>query len=114
MENEDHKYKIAYSVELTDGATEEELSHYQLDPGVGGCDCLVIASIIGQPGGPGSLSTAIITVDGHTKKDLTPEQQFQIWNTWAQALVEQLPKGPRRDICMEAFNATKAYIKRQR
>jgi len=107
MPDEEHRYKIAYQVELPEnGITKEELAERR----VGGCDCIVVASIIGRPGGPGGLSTVIVSLDGFTGGDLTPEQQFQIWSTWAHALMEQLPEGTRKDICREAFKAVKTRI----
>lgn len=98
----EHKYRVTYDVTPhPEGLTKDELT-----PGRGACDGLVLASILGHPGGPGDLSVAFVSLDGFTGLELTPEQQFLIWAMWAHALAEKL-SGSQRDLCQLVHDTIK-------
>jgi len=103
------KYHITYNIQPHPaGLTADEIPE-----GHGACDCLAVASIIGQPGGPGPLSVVFISANGLNggQRDLTPEQQFQIWALWAEILISALPNGMRRGICSFASGAVEECFK---
>lgn len=92
----DGKYHITYVIEPhPEGLTREQIP---ADGSVGACDCIVLYSVIGVPGGPGGLSTMVTSLNGQTGKGLTPEQEFQLWALWAHDLMQKLPHGGRRDL----------------
>lgn len=83
--------------------------------GSGACDSIVIFSILHQKEQTemleGSTSTLIMSQNGRTKKELTPDELFQSWAVMAAHLSEELPEGPKKEFCESVRTAvTKAVI----
>lgn len=61
MSEPEQKYRITYTViPHPEGISKSEVR----EQGLGGCDCLLIASILGQPGGPGGLDVQFASLNG--------------------------------------------------
>lgn len=107
--SEEKKYKITYTAEChPEGIPKSDV----IEQGVGACDCLLIASILGQPGGPGGLSVVFASLNGFKGSgvSLDPMQEFNIFSMFAHYLAEELPPGKPREICQEAFDQIKEWL----
>lgn len=94
---DENTYRVVYHVDpQPEGITKERLLEEYGEDSIGACDGVIIHSILGTPGGPGSLSHALISYDGIKKAPMTPEQEFQIWALWAHRLVDTMPKDDNR------------------
>jgi len=103
----DELYYLKYHVEgVKEGFTVDEVEN----PHGGACDCVVIGSILGTPLQGGSVSYAFFGVDGHTSDQLTPAQMFRAGVAWSHALIDCLPLGRQRAICIDAFAAARALV----
>lgn len=86
--------------------TREEL------PPDGGCDAILVASIIrGMEPHGGSVSTAFMSQDGYTGKELTGTELFRTWGLLAYAL-SQRPDLPawQREVVASVHDQIKAVI----
>jgi len=85
-----YKCKLKYDVRPGDYNSEE-----LKDAGVGGCDGLLIYSIIYPD--DGGMSIEIVSIDGRTDKALNANEIFKCWAMTASALKddETLSKGKR-------------------
>ena len=82
--------------------------------GRGACDSIIIASIIHSDGQTemldGSTSTALISVNGRTRKELTPTEIFQVWATMANHLVGRLPRGGSQAMCKTVVDIVREAV----
>jgi hypothetical protein len=109
MADEEQKYRITYNADChPEGIPKSEV----IKQGIGGCDCLLIASILGQPGGPGGLSVQFASLNGFKGSgvSLDPMQEFNIFGMFAHYLMEDLPPGRPREICQEAFEQVQEWV----
>lgn len=110
MSEPEQKYRITYTViPHPEGISKSEVR----EQGLGGCDCLLIASILGQPGGPGGLDVQFASLNGFRGHgvSLDPMQEFNIFSMFAHYLAEELPSGSRpQEICKEAFEQVKEWL----
>ena len=108
-DDEDQKYRITYTaVPHPEGISKSEVR----EQGLGGCDCLLIASILGQPGGPGGLDVEFGSLNGFKGwgEGLDPMQEFNIFSMFAHRLADDLPPGRPREICQDAFDQVKEWL----
>ena len=100
---DDHKYPVTYKIEHhKEGLTKKEIE----DAGLGGCDSVVLVSIMKDKG----VSYMTLSMDGQTGENLTPEDIFRVWAVWAHVLSEHLPDGGRKELCYAVHEAVKAAL----
>lgn len=103
------KYRVTYNVNChPEGVGIDYIEENEL----GACDCLFIASILGQPGGPGSLSVKFASLNGFKGSGvpLTPLQEFNIFGMLAHYLADNLPAGKEQEICQNAFEQIRELV----
>lgn len=98
----DHVYRIRYSVQHGH-FTKADLR------GDGGCDAMLVVSIIRGP--DGSVSYAFPSRDGETGEELAPVELFKAWSMLAHQLAEQ-PELPdwQRSIAVDAFAGVRETV----
>lgn len=106
--SEDRKYKIGYRV-VTGEKTREELRAADL----GGCDALIVHSIIFTD--DGGLSYQLVTHDGRTDDDLGVDEVFKAWMFMAKRLADDPTLGEgRRALARLVFEEVRTAILRAR
>jgi len=106
---EERKYRLTY----TGKAHPEGLAKKDIPSGFGACDCLFLASILGQPGGPGPLSVQFASLNGFKGEceSLEPMQEFNIFGMFAHYLAETLPAGSQaQQICQGTFDRIQQMV----
>lgn len=92
-----NKYHLFYDCfPEEEGLTKEE-GKERYGERVGGCDCILIHSVIGEPLNGEGLSHAILSMNGRTGEPLSAQQRFFLWASWAVMLVDELPAGGARE-----------------
>jgi len=91
------KYKVTYDVKVVpEGVGRDELRAQ----GRGGCDNLVLISIVGTPCAPEPISFALGSWSGDKRNDelkgLDANQLFQVWEVMAAVLAENPDLSPGR------------------
>lgn len=101
------KYNITYDVKYhPEGVEAEDLMAADL----GGCDNLIVHSIIGTPGADEQLSVLTVSMSNNDG-ELTPEQQFTVWVLWAEALRARLPADSGRGLlCANVVNTVRSAV----
>lgn len=97
-------YKIKY--DITPGAfSKEELKA----SGLGGCDQVLVCSVIDNPDGSGSY--AWISKNGHTQGEMKAYKKLQCLSILAKELSEDEELGPgAREFCETIFGAYKYAV----
>lgn len=89
-------YRLSYSVKNHDpGVPGDWLKERNL----GGCDHLVLASIIGRPGANEPCSIAFLSLDGETGGPVSVDALFHVWVHLAKAIAEETPGTARGAMC---------------
>lgn len=106
---EERQYRVTYNGKAhPDGIAKKDIPE-----GAGACDCLFIASILGQPGGPGPLDVQFASLNGFKGdgEPLEPMQEFNIFGMFAHYLAETLPEGsdPQK-VCQETFEKIQSLV----
>lgn len=103
------KYKVTYSIEShANGVTKEEIS--KMSSHHGGCDAVVIISIMGTPGNGEPYSTLVISQRG-TDGEITDEELFKVWTRLTDRLgrSETLAEG-KRSFCKAVMDEIRSIV----
>jgi len=99
----DHTYRIRYSVK------PGEFAKADIPAGDGGCDAILVASIVRSS--EGSVSYAFLSRDGETGSPLSVVEQFKAWSMLAHELAEDPELSERkRAIARDAFERVRAIV----
>src|SRR4051812_21388254 len=100
---DDRRYKLSYDVKHdTSGFTKEDLQR----EGRGGCDALIVHSII-RPA-DGSYSLASLSIDGDHGGEVTIDEVFKVWTMLASTLADCDALTPgKRTLCQHVITAVR-------
>jgi hypothetical protein len=97
---DERQYPVSYSIDAKNPRSAAELRA----AGLGGCDALILVSVIFRA--DGSRSQQAVSIDGRSGGDLPPDEWFKSWVLLAHGLMNQtaLTTG-ERDLCAMVFEA---------
>jgi hypothetical protein len=110
MSNPDRRYKVTYSLaHHPDGLTGKQIRALSGDHG--GCDAVLVISVMGEHGKPDPYSVGAMSIRGGTGKPMPSAELFALWSVMANALAEDPNLEPsRREYCAGIFAEITAAV----